>query len=301
MSESRWRGLCVSAALFAACVLAACGGGSGGGLPGIGNPPPPTVTNYALRFFGTGVNDIDRVKIPLSPSTAVNVGATDFTVEFWIRGSTADNPATGCTTGGNGWTFGNIVIDRDVYGNGDFGDFGISLFAGRVAFGILRGSAGATLCGVRNVLDNQWHHVAVTRQLTTGQMRIFVDGVLDAQIVNNVNTSGNVSYRIGRMTAYPNSDPFLVFGAEKHDAGALYPSFRGLLDEVRVSNVLRYTGLFPRPTGPFVPDFSTMALYHFDEGSGTAIGDSAASATSPGVLRVGGANSGPQWVTDTPF
>lgn len=64
---------------------------------------------------------------------------------------------------------------------------------------------------------------------------------------------------------------------------------------------LRYTGLFPRPIAPFVPDGNTTALYHFDEGSGTVIGDSAAGATSPGVLRVGGASNGPRWVSDTPF
>ena len=36
-----------------------------------------------------------------------------------------------------------------------------------------------------------------------------------------------------------NSDPFLVLGAEKHDAGSQYPSYSGWLDEVRLSSVLR--------------------------------------------------------------
>ena len=46
----------------------------------------------------------------------------------------------------------------------------------------------------------------------------------------------------------PESDPFLVIGAEKHDAGSLYPSYRGWIDEVRLSTVRRYTGSgFTRP------------------------------------------------------
>lgn len=289
------------AVLFAACLIAACGGGSGGGLPGVNNPPPPSASKSALRFFGIGLADIDRVKIPLAATTNVNVGATDFTVEFWIKGNLADNTATGCNTGNGGWITGNIVIDRDVFGTGDFGDYGISLFAGRVAFGVARGNGGATICGTRIVLDGQWHHVAVTRQRATGQMQLFVDGALDAQLPSSTATSLDVSYNAARATAYPNSDPFLVFGAEKHDAGAAFPSYRGLLDEVRVSNILRYAAQFPRPIAPFVADGNTMALYHFDEGSGTTIGDSSTGASSPGILRVGGASNGPQWVTDTPF
>jgi hypothetical protein len=304
MDDGAGRGLRFVAALFAACMVSACGGGGGGaGAPGFGSgtPPPAGAGKYALRFIGTGLNDIDRVKIPLSATTPANVGASDFTIEFWIKGLAADNTAAGCNTGNNGWINGNIVIDRDVFGAGDFGDFGISLFSGRVAFGVSRGNGGATLCGNINVLDGNWHHVAVTRQRATGRMQIFVDGALDRELVNDVNTSLDVSYRVGRTTSYPNSDPFLVFGAEKHDAGAAFPSFRGLLDEVRISNNLRYLGTTIRPIAPFVPDGNTMALYHFDEGSGTTIGDSAAGAASPGVLRVGGANNGPQWVTDTPF
>ncbi len=283
-------------------LLSACGGGASGGNSNLGFSPPdplPT-TKSALQFFGTGLADIDRVKIPLSGTTAANVGATDFTIEFWIKGAAADNAATGCTTGANAWRNGNVVVDRDTQGAGDFGDFGVSLFDGRVAFGVARGTAGVTLCGVTPVLNGQWHHIAVTRQRATGQMQLFVDGSLDAQVLN-ANASLDVHYNTARTTLYPNSDPFLVLGAEKHDAGAAFPSFRGLLDEVRVSNSLRYLGLFSRPIAPFVADGNTAALYHFDEGSGLAVGDSATGASSPGTLRVGGVNNGPQWVTDTPF
>jgi len=127
-------------------------------------------------------------------------------------------------------------------------------------------------------------------------MQIFVDGQLDA---SGAGPTGDISYRNGRSTAYPNSDPFLVFGAEKHDAGSDYPSYSGLLDDIRISNVVRYTGAFTRPTTPHAVDGSTVALYRFDEGSGTTIIDEAGG--SPGERRFGGSPAGPVYVTDTPF
>ena len=54
---------------------------------------------YALRFHGNGVNDIDRVKIQIddpattAPGPPADVGATDFTLEFWFRALAAENPA----------------------------------------------------------------------------------------------------------------------------------------------------------------------------------------------------------------
>ncbi|MBM3667645.1 MAG: hypothetical protein FJW90_09250 [Actinobacteria bacterium] len=58
------------------------------------------------------------------------------------------------------------------------------------------------------------------------------------------------------------SDPFLVIGAEKHDAGSAYPSFHGWVDELRLSTRLRYTRAFSPPDGRFRVDAGTAALYH---------------------------------------
>ncbi|MCS6839144.1 MAG: LamG domain-containing protein, partial [Roseiflexus sp.] len=54
--------------------------------------------NYALQFFGNGVNDIDRVKVRIDPHAPADVGG-DFTIEFWIK-----TTATGgsCSPGGSG-------------------------------------------------------------------------------------------------------------------------------------------------------------------------------------------------------
>jgi hypothetical protein len=93
-----------------------------------------------------------------------------------------------------------------------------------------------------------------------------------------------------------NSDPYLVIGAEKHDVA---PSFRGQVDEVRLSTVVRYPAPFTRPSTRFVPDANTAALYHFDEGILDVIGDSAPGGLSNGVRRFGGTPAGPLWVPST--
>ncbi|WP_376792339.1 DUF4832 domain-containing protein [Thermoflexus sp.] len=257
---------------------------------------PPTAT-YALRFYGTGSGDIDRVKIPMSNtlgiSLPVNIGATDFTIEFWLRFTSGENNSGPCVEGEDTWIYGNILFDRDIFDTPDYGDFGISLYGGRIAFGVHNGSSGYTICGNTTLTPDQWHHIAVTRR-TNGEMRIFVGGVLDREYNG---PAGDISYRVGRNVAWPN-EPYLVIGAEKHDYDPnTYPSFSGWLDEVRISNIVRYTTNFTPPDAPFTPDASTVGLYRFDEGSGTTVLDSSGAPDGPshGERRVGGPNNGPTY------
>lgn len=154
-----------------------------------------------------------------------------------------------------------------------------------------------------NIANNKWHHIAVTRSNATGALKIFVDGKLDA---SGTGPKGSVSYRNGRATSYPNSDPHLVLGAEKHDAGAAYPSYNGYFDELRISKVIRYTANFTRPAAPFSTGANTLALYHFDEGpAGNCAGiilDSSAFGRSQGQYQFGGnAPAGPSYAAVSPF
>lgn len=258
----------------------------------------------SLRFFGSGVAapTLDRVVIPIdAPERPADIGAGSFTLEFWLRAAPGSNAApTACSAGDAAWINGHIVIDRDVFGAGDLGDFGLSLMQGRLAFGVSRGATGATACGTRDLRDGLWHHVAATRDGVNGQLRLYLDGAADGAGANG--PVGDVSYRNGRTTAFA-WDPFLVLGAEKHDAGTEYPSFAGWLDELRLSSVVRYGAAFVPPGAPFVPDAATAALYSLDEGQGTLIGDRSGASGGPsnGERRVGGGNQGPQWSSDTPF
>ncbi|OWY25810.1 hypothetical protein C7N43_31960 [Sphingobacteriales bacterium UPWRP_1] len=267
-----------------------------------------SLPQYSLQFYGTGTNQADRVKFAIDPPTTADV-AFDFTAECWLKTNFAENNGTvSAQNNADGWITGNIVLDRDVYGSGDYGDFGIAI--GHtvgipanhrvVAFGVDRLGTGKTIVGTTNIADNQWHHVAVTRNSTTGLMRIFVDGLPDAQ---GTGPAGDISYRNARSTAYPLSDPFLVLGAEKHDAGTAYPSYNGLLDELRISGNERYTVAFTPPTSLFLPDAATLLLCHFNEGAGQLANDESGQTAQPvnGHLNVGGNPSGPAWNTDNPF
>ena len=198
---------------------------------GFGLLAPGPALATSLQRSGNGVDDIDRfVKIRIdAPARPADVGSTDFTLEWWrMRALPGENAsdAVGCDAD-DGWIHGNIIFDRDVYFDGDHGDFGVSLTDGRIAFGVGAGASGNTICGVTDVADGAWHHVAVTRRFSDGRLRIYVDGVLDAEgPAGGVGNNRNVSYkRNDRPTSYPNSDPFLVEiePPGEHDAGPPLP------------------------------------------------------------------------------
>jgi hypothetical protein len=274
-----------------------------------------TVQAQSLRFMGNGVNDIDRVKIRIDdPASStdigppVDVGATDFTIEFWMK-ATTENTSRAISCGANyEWIWGNALIDRDRYNQGR--KYGISLAGGRIAFGTIAASMDSyTICSATDLRDNAWHHVAAQRRRSDGYLWLYVDGQLRAQ---HDGPDGDISYPDNGVPGYycgsnrasscANSDPFIVIGAEKHDYDRnAAPAFRGWIDELRYSTTLRYSGAFTPATTPFSPDAATAALYHFDEGAGNDVIDSTSGNRSPGVRKYGGSPAGPVWTTDTPM
>lgn len=277
--------------------------------------PGPSGANLALSFGGTGSGDVDRVKIPLDDpggtrtSFAADIGATDTTIELWLRADPGANRAEPAGCGDTTWIYGNIVLDRDRYALGR--SFGLSLLGGVPVFGIVgaEGTGQATVCGVSRVDDGRWHHVAVTREQATGALALFVDGAREGGVASG--PAGDVSYPDGALPLpeCPGglpctiSDPYLVIGAEKHDVGPEFPAFRGQVDELRLSTTVRYPAPFTPPTSRFGPDGHTAALYHFDEGEGPIVTDSASGPGAPvhGIVRRGGRPAGPGWVpSDAP-
>lgn len=253
--------------------------------------------NYALRFFGNGVSDIDRVKIPIdNPERNADVGF-DFTIEFQMKADLNENPLGYDAVQGNNddWVLGHVIVDRDIFGPGDNGDYGISLADGRIAFGINNGEVSYTIIGNSSVADGIWKHIAVTRNSASGVISIFVDGQLDKTA--NTDVLGDISYRNGRNTDWEN-DPYIVLGAEKHDYdNNFYPSYSGYIDELRISNIVRYVDNYS-PQIKLIDDENTVALYHFDEGDGNILYDYAeiTGNNSDGTIMYGGTPFGPVWV-----
>lgn len=260
----------------------------------------------SLRFFGNGHEfpGKDRVKVALQGEAPINV-SDDFTIEFWLKCGAAENTGNvSAADHGDGWITGNVLIDRDVYGNADPGDFGISIGSAPglpsqfrvLAFGVNRKGSGLTILGKTNIADDKWHHIALTRDGKTGAMSIFIDGQND---VSGPGPTGNIGYEPRRSSSYPDSDPYFVIGAEKHDGGQAYPSFNGYMDELRVSNTVRYSSAFTKPSGTFKADDQTVALFHFDEGEGAKVKDE--TSGNDGLVFSGGDPAGPVWMEDSPF
>src|SRR5262245_27689745 len=178
----------------------------------------------SLRFHGNGSGDVDRVKIAVddpangNPGPPADIGATDFTIEFWMKAALADNATALVSCGSNrNWKNGNVLIDRDRSG-ADRG-YGVSVAGGKIVFGVSGdGTGDRTICGSTFVLDDHWHHVALERRVADGWLWLYVDGVLEAEVDG---PDGDVSYPDDGTAADP-SDPFLVLGAEKTDTGAAY-------------------------------------------------------------------------------
>ena len=89
----------------------------------------------------------------------------------------------------------------------------------------------------------KWYHVAVSRSGT--DLRAFIDGT---QIGATETSNDNVAQTAIRI------------GVQHNDAGAL----TGFMDEVRISNVARYTANFTPSTENFTSDANTKLLLHMD-------------------------------------
>jgi len=127
------------------------------------------------------------------------------------------------------------------------------------------GWSGTGDCDYRVVADaltiGVWQHVAATADTETGAKQLFIDGVLiDACQMDTKNASADGPLTIGAHLQISNGQP--------------YPSYMytGLLDEVRISSIVRYDGDFEPPRWN-EPDADTLLLYHFSEGTGMSLED----------------------------
>ncbi len=84
-----------------------------------------------------------------------------------------------------------------------------------------------------------------------------------AQIYVNGHKKGEMNFNGSNI----HTDEFITIGNRYKG-----PPIKGSIDEVRFSNIARYTEDFT-PTDHFQTDKNTLALYHFDEGSGDILKD----------------------------
>ncbi|WP_089354861.1 LamG-like jellyroll fold domain-containing protein [Ekhidna lutea] len=157
----------------------------------------------ALNFDGTDdFLSIARTQLP-----------TGLTFEAWIQTSSTDTASN--------YT-GNAALSVIGDMNNDVGlSFGIT--DGKVVFNHFDGSSWNALQGNALVNDSTWHHIAATHDQTSGDVLIYVDGVLDI--------TGNISYD----ASYHH---FNRIGSS-YNAGIVDGDFfDGSIDEVRIWNTV---------------------------------------------------------------
>jgi predicted secreted protein len=120
-------------------------------------------------------------------------------------------------------------------------------------------------------INDTWAHVAFTWKkgnITGADGKIFVNGL-------SVNTSFTPSGYSGAFTIGYAAHP--LYFARKADATWESNYFKGIVDEVRISNVSRTA--FNLTSAP-AADANTIALWHFDEGTGLMAYDASANANN---------------------
>jgi hypothetical protein len=203
--------------------------------------------------FGHGV-------VPDDPALRLDTG--DFTIEAWIRpdgfqNNTDDAALLSKRTAGSqqGWHLG-ITDDGVPY-------FHVSIGANP------RLDANETLpLGV-------WAHIAVTYDAGAGLATFWIDG----------GAAGSASLPSPNGLALGN----LLFGED--GAGLSDRVFEGLIDDVRLSSTARYSLAFLPPT-VIAADADTLALWAFEEASGTTMNDSSGAGHTGAVV-------GADWSTDS--
>lgn len=214
-------------------------------------------TKYALDFDGQ--NDY------LNAGTGTRGITTEVTVGAWVR------------------TFynGNIkyIVTRYDGLKGYLlmiNSAGKAIFDGRDGSGLYRTSGQS----ITSVVDNEWHYIVGTASTTTGEWKIYVDGVLESSSLNNQ----------GGTSLSPVSETLLI--------GAYYTTYtQGSIDEVAIWDAVldeeTILGNSDKCVG-VSPD-NTVAYFDFDEGSGTIVSDQSSLAINATLVNMIEAD----WITDT--
>ncbi|MCB0706538.1 MAG: T9SS type A sorting domain-containing protein [Saprospiraceae bacterium] len=194
-----------------------------------GNVLEPCCTNTAMHFDGQN----DYLKAANSP---VN-GIVDFTIECMFYNEDADGQ-TGCSNN----------FERIIGCGGDRFELGVC--DSDLAFVASSGSATSTGISINN---NQWYHLAATRQ--GGTIKIYLDGVLVYTGTGFSGMSLDNNFTIGRWTGGSTGDN---------------QTWAGMIDEVRVWSYARSLSQINDTKDCTLSGFGNGLLlyYTFEEGVG---------------------------------
>ena len=205
----------------------------------------PSITDYSLQFDGYD----SYLTTPDAAVWALDTAAGDFTIEFWIyitnyASSTTDTQrildhtdSTGGVPDYRGWM---LSVNPSI-------GFHLNFYTGS-STNQISGGVSLTIPSL-----NQWHHVAVCYSRNSANIvtrRWFIDGKKSSE------------FALAQPSVAADSAGALTVG---RNATPNYTFFR--LDELRISNSIRYTDDFVVPTAAFATDGNTLGLWHFNEGT----------------------------------
>lgn len=169
--------------------------------------------------FGGGSANLDGTAngyLRIADAANLRFGTGDFTIELWLRFSSVTvRHIIGKRTSGTPGTGWEVALDG----------------SGRVTFD---NTAVILKTGSTGLSTNTWTHVAVSRSGTTGYL--FVNG---SQEGSTFSDSSNYSATV-----------LVQMGVDPHGGGNAAGT--GQIDEVRLSNICRYTAGFTPPAKQFI-------------------------------------------------
>jgi len=215
----------------------------------------------------------DYLAIPANGGQSIVSNVTgDFTIEAWVLWDGTNSSFPRILDIGNDNTQWIVLTAAIPFGSGG------------PRF-MIRETAGDQLVDAAAPLTpNVWNHIAVTLDAATNTISMYINGVLSA-------TTTGFTYRLSDLGVTANN-----WLGRSEFAGD--PFYGGNIEELRISDIVRYTSNFnPVPTSQFTTDAQTVALYHFNEGTGQVTAD--ASGNNPdGILggTLAAEASDPTWV-----
>jgi phosphodiesterase/alkaline phosphatase D-like protein len=166
-----------------------------------------------------------------------------------------------------------------IVGTDDTAGWSLELNGGQLTFWLYTNQGWQFVRHSTELQAGQWYHVAATYE--SGTARVFVDGV------------ASTGASVGTLT----QGPTLSIGGY-----GSYPFFAGTIDEVRISDVVRYSSDFVPSNEPFSSDANTLGLWHFDEGAGQTAADASTLANDGTLGSTGNADTAdPTWVDGYPW
>ena len=225
--------------------------------------------DYAIEKYGTGALKFDGTNDYMQVGTAsdwtfLHSPSTKWTIEFWVYNNSS---AIGTLLDTNGSTLGAHGISLQKKDNNTLDLFVTNNTTGNF---VIRATTTAT------IPLSTWTHVAITydHSLTSNNMIVYFNGLSSLAVTKTTQTPS---------TTVPANT--LSIGAYGNGAAQF---FNGSIDELRITNAVRYTGNFPLTSYSQLSDPNQVSITYLIVGGGGGGGGGEYNASGGGGGGGGG-------------